>query len=123
MQRTLEPEGNPEHRGQPIREIGKHWTVQQNSASSHRPSARGTFFVPARQFDPNEPELMDRPGVNKAWLRQELETLQKLNRLGGHRLMLHYVSQLASQYKLQELSVLDLATGAADIPRAIVAWA
>jgi 2-polyprenyl-3-methyl-5-hydroxy-6-metoxy-1,4-benzoquinol methylase len=123
MQRTLEPDSAPENRGQPIPEIGNHWTFQQNSASPDRRTARATLFVPARQFDPNEPELMDRPGVNKAWLRQELETLQTLNRLGGHRLMLRYVSQLLGQNKLQELRVLDLATGAADIPRAVVAWA
>jgi ubiquinone/menaquinone biosynthesis C-methylase UbiE len=79
--------------------------------------------VPARKFDPNEPELMDRPDVNKKWLREELETLERLNRLGGHGLMLKYMEYLLGSKKANSLRVLDLATGAADVPRAIVAWA
>jgi len=113
MQRTLEPDSAPE---------GNRWTVEEKSASSPR-RLRGTLFAPARQFDPNEPELMDRPDVNKAWLREELEVLEKINRFGAHRLMLRYISQLLGPKKVEELSLLDLATGAADIPRAIVAWA
>jgi ubiquinone/menaquinone biosynthesis C-methylase UbiE len=112
MQRTLEPDGTPE---------GNRCTVHEKSASSRQLSG-GSLFAPARQFDPNEPELMDRPDVNKAWLREELEILQKINRFGAHRLMLRYVSQLLPSKKVDELSVLDLATGAADIPRALVAW-
>src|SRR6478672_9761122 len=109
MQRTLEPDGN-------------RWTVEEKSrvAADVR---RRTLFAPARQFDPNEPELMDRPDVNKAWLREELQILEKLNRLGAHRLMLGYVRQLLGLKGVGELTVLDLATGAADIPRAIVKWA
>ena len=121
MQRTLEPDGAPDDRGRRVAEIGKHWTVQ-DPASAQRPQ-RGTLFVPARQFDPKEPELMDRPDVNKAWLREELEILQKINRFGAHRLIVRYINQLLDSRKVEELSVLDLATGAADIPRAIVAWA
>jgi 2-polyprenyl-3-methyl-5-hydroxy-6-metoxy-1,4-benzoquinol methylase len=113
MQRTLEPDGAPE---------GNRWTVDEKSASS-RQQAGGTRFAPARQFDPNEPELMDRPDVNKAWLREELEILAKINRFGAHRPMLRYIRDLLDCKKIEELSVLDLATGAADIPRAIVAWA
>jgi ubiquinone/menaquinone biosynthesis C-methylase UbiE len=66
---------------------------------------------------------MDRPDVNKAWLREELEVLEKLNRLGGHQLLLGYIRELLALTKVESLTVLDLATGAADIPRAIVAWA
>jgi len=112
-QRTLEPDSAPE---------GNPWTVEEMSASSPR-RLRGTLFAPARQFDPNEPELMDRPDVNKAWLREELQILEKLNRLGAHRLMLGYIRQLLGLKGVGELTVLDLATGAADIPRAIVKWA
>jgi ubiquinone/menaquinone biosynthesis C-methylase UbiE len=36
--------------------------------------------------------------------------------------MVRYINQLLGSKKIEELSVLDLATGAADIPRAIVAW-
>jgi len=83
-QRTLEPDSAPE---------GNPWTVEEKSTSS-RQRLRGTLFAPARQFDPNEPELMDRPDVNKEWLREELQILEKLNRLGAHRLMLGYITQL-----------------------------
>jgi len=110
MQRTLEPDSAPE---------GNRWTVEEKSTSSPQ-RLRGTLFAPARQFDPNEPELMDRPDVNKAWLREELEVLEKINRFGAHRLMLRYISQLLGPKKVEELSLLDLATGAADIPQAIV---
>jgi 2-polyprenyl-3-methyl-5-hydroxy-6-metoxy-1,4-benzoquinol methylase len=120
MQRTLGPDSAPENDGGQVREIGNHWTVQE---SASRGPARGSLFVPARQFDPNEPELMDRPDVNKAWLREELEILEKINRFGAHRLMVRYMIHLLGSKKVEELSVLDLATGAADIPRAIVAWA
>jgi 2-polyprenyl-3-methyl-5-hydroxy-6-metoxy-1,4-benzoquinol methylase len=120
MQRTLEPESFATNNGRELRENDYLEAVEQKA--SH-PEARRTLLAPARQFDPNEPELMDRPGVNKDWLREELETLQKLNRFGGHRLMVHYIDRLLGSRKIEELSVLDLATGAADIPRAIVAWA
>src|SRR5881394_226533 len=119
MQRTLGPESAPENDGGQVREIAKHWAIQESA--SRRP-ARGNLFGPARQFDPNEPELMDRPDVNKAWLREELEILQKINRFGAHRLMVRYINQLLGAKKVEQLSVLDLATGAADIPRAVVAW-
>ena len=120
MQRTLEPDSAPDNEGRRVGQIGNRWIVDEKSAS---PLQRGTLFAPARQFDPNEPELMDRPDVNKAWLREELEILQKINRFGAHRLMVRYIKQLLGSRKVEELRVLDLATGAADIPRAIVAWA
>jgi SAM-dependent methyltransferase len=119
MQRTLEPDSSPENNDR-AGQISNPWIVDETSASTLQ---RGTLFAPARRFDPNEPELMDRPDVNKEWLREELEILQKINRFGAHRLMLRYVSQLLGSTKVDVLRVLDLATGAADIPRAIVAWA
>src|SRR2546430_14028209 len=119
MQRTLGPESVPENDGGQVREIAKHWTIQESA--SRRP-ARGNLFGPARQFDPNEPELMDRPDVNKAWLREELEALEKLNRLGGHQLILRYIRRLLGSRKVESVNCLDLATGAADIPRASVTW-
>lgn len=116
MQRTLEPKnttGDGEQGGGESR----------NPAFSRRQPSRSRLFGPARHFDPNEPELMDRPDVNKDWLREELETLEKLNRFGGHQLMLRHIRSLLDSKTVESLSVLDLATGAADIPRAIVAWA
>ena len=83
-----------------------------------------SLFVPHRRFDTNQPELIDQPGVDQALLREELQILENFNqRLGGHRLMLHYVKQLVHSIETASLSILDLGTGAADIPRAIVTWA
>jgi SAM-dependent methyltransferase len=120
MQRTLERKSaleNDSRRGRA--RTGS--LAESESASSGR--RLPGLFGPARQFDPNEPELMDRPDVNKEWLREELQVLEKLNGLGGHRLIIRYVQKLLSSRIVEGLSVLDLATGAADIPRAIVAWA
>lgn len=67
---------------------------------------------------------MDLPGFDRMLLREELQTLEELNRrLNGHRLMLGYVQRLLGSIRRESLSILDLGTGAADIPRAIVAWA
>lgn len=81
------------------------------------------LFAPHRRFDPNCPELMDRPGLDRALLREELRSLESFNRrLGGHQLVLQYVKRFVGSTGAS-LSILDLGTGAADIPRAIVSWA
>jgi 2-polyprenyl-3-methyl-5-hydroxy-6-metoxy-1,4-benzoquinol methylase len=123
MQRTLERKNAPGNKREEVSEAHERSTVAEKSVSSRQRPSGSSLFGPRRQFDPNEPELMDRPDVNKAWLREELEILEKLNRLGGHRLILRYIRRLLDPRKVQPLRVLDLATGAADIPRAIVAWA
>ena len=67
---------------------------------------------------------MDRPGVDPDLLREELRALERANRrLGGHQLMLHYVRKLVAETRKPSLSILDLGTGSADVPRAIVDWA
>lgn len=82
------------------------------------------IIAPPRCFDPASPELIDRPGMDPALLREELQVLESTNaRFGNHRLVLHCVQRLVRQVQLGSLSVLDLATGAADIPRVVVAWA
>jgi 2-polyprenyl-3-methyl-5-hydroxy-6-metoxy-1,4-benzoquinol methylase len=82
------------------------------------------LFAPPRCFDPNYPELMDRPGLDRVLLREELQILEGMNRrFGGHQLMLQYVQRLLSPTRRASLNILDLGTGIADIPRAIVAWA
>ena len=81
-------------------------------------------FTPVRRFEPNDPELMDLPGFDPMLLREELQMLEALNRrLNGHKLTLGYVERLLGSIRCESLSVLDLGTGAADIPRAITAWA
>jgi SAM-dependent methyltransferase len=83
-----------------------------------------SWLAPRRRFDPQFPELMDRPGIDVGLLRQELRTLEQLNRRGGgHWLMLRYLNEFAAQHQPTNLRVLDLGTGSADVPRALVAWA
>jgi ubiquinone/menaquinone biosynthesis C-methylase UbiE len=80
--------------------------------------------APPRHFDPNDPELIDRPDVDPAELRQEMKTLENANRwLGAQMLMLESVRRLLGSRPPATLRVLDLGTGVADIPRALVAWA
>jgi ubiquinone/menaquinone biosynthesis C-methylase UbiE len=83
-----------------------------------------SLLAPYRRFDPNCPEQIDRPGMNRALLLEELQTLERFNqRLGGHQLVLHYVKRFVDSTETASLSILDLGTGAADIPRAIATWA
>jgi ubiquinone/menaquinone biosynthesis C-methylase UbiE len=82
------------------------------------------LFAPPRRFNLDCPELMDRPGISHALLREELQILETANRRwGGHELMLGYVQRFLVAARTKSLTILDLGTGAADIPRAIVAWA
>jgi 2-polyprenyl-3-methyl-5-hydroxy-6-metoxy-1,4-benzoquinol methylase len=89
----------------------------------HSDGGRG-LLTPIRHFDPDTPELIDRPGMDRSLLREELKTLESCNRrLGGHDLVLHYVKRLVGSTRTKSLSILDMGTGVADIPRAIAAWA
>jgi ubiquinone/menaquinone biosynthesis C-methylase UbiE len=81
------------------------------------------LLVPQRRFDPHQPEQIDRPELDNDSLRLELEALERANRrLCGHQLMVHYVQRLVRWQGLKSISVLDLGTGVADIPRALIAW-
>jgi SAM-dependent methyltransferase len=80
-----------------------------------------SLLVPPRQFDPTVPEIMDRPGNEPKLLRADLRVLEDINRLlGGYRIPLLYLPGFLTG---KPLTILDLATGAADVPRAIAAWA
>jgi ubiquinone/menaquinone biosynthesis C-methylase UbiE len=62
--------------------------------------------------------------MDRALLREELRNLEDCNRrLGGHDLVLEYVERFVKSTGGASLSILDLGTGAADVPRAIAAWA
>jgi ubiquinone/menaquinone biosynthesis C-methylase UbiE len=100
--------------------------------SAQRPVVRKEFhsrfgrglLAPVRRFDPNNPELLDSPGLDQALLREELQTLESFNRrLYGHDLALHYVNRFVEASGADSLRILDMATGVADIPRAIAGWA
>ena len=75
-----------------------------------------------REFNPDEPELMDRPQPVSEELETDLLNLVSLNRhFGSHRLVRGFLSRWFTPD--QSYRVLDLATGAGDIPRMIADWA
>ena len=75
-----------------------------------------------RIFDEAEPELLDRAQPVNAGLETSLESLSKLNRyFGGHHLIRTFLQRWFVAGRTY--CVLDLATGAGDVPRMIVRWA
>lgn len=75
-----------------------------------------------RDFDPAEPELMDRPQPVSAELENDLDNLASLNRwYGSHRLLRRFLREWlrpGGSYR-----VLDLCTGAGDLPRVMADYA
>jgi SAM-dependent methyltransferase len=75
-----------------------------------------------RQFDPAEPELMDRPQPVTSELASDLRNLRQLNRyFGSYALIEHFLRRWILPGT--RMRVLDLATGSGDIPRLIVDYA
>jgi 2-polyprenyl-3-methyl-5-hydroxy-6-metoxy-1,4-benzoquinol methylase len=71
-----------------------------------------------RQFDPAEPELMDRPQPVSTELESDLHNLRRLNRFfGSYALVRRFLRKWIRPGVT--LRVLDLATGSGDIPRLI----
>jgi ubiquinone/menaquinone biosynthesis C-methylase UbiE len=70
-------------------------------------------------------EWMDEEGVDPAELRAALEFIRKVNSLLGYtRATLSHLKRFSRSWKKGErIDILDLATGSADIPRAILKWA
>lgn len=82
-----------------------------------------TLFVPPRRFDPHRPELMDRPDADPDVLSGELRNLRRINaRMGSLMLVRNAVLSLVSAMApTRTIDILDLATGSADHPAALVA--
>jgi SAM-dependent methyltransferase len=75
-----------------------------------------------RDFDPNESELMDRPQPVSAELEKDLDNLVALNRqFGSHGLLRRFLAGWLVPDR--NYRVLDLCTGAGDLPRVMVDWA
>jgi SAM-dependent methyltransferase len=69
-------------------------------------------------------ELMDQPDVAPELLEGDLSNLRLLNRaLGAKRGIFKLLAATIAQNRLKEFSLLDVGTGSADIPVAIVEWA
>ncbi|MDQ3413261.1 MAG: methyltransferase domain-containing protein [Chloroflexota bacterium] len=73
----------------------------------------------------DEPELLDAPEPDPAELAENFRDIQRVNHLlGGTSIILrHLPPLLAAIPARQPVTLLDLATGVADIPLAIVRWA
>lgn len=72
-----------------------------------------------RQFDPAQPELMDRPQPVTAELASDLRNLRQLNRyFGSYALIEHFLRRWILPGS--RMRILDLATGSGDIPRLVV---
>jgi ubiquinone/menaquinone biosynthesis C-methylase UbiE len=75
-----------------------------------------------RRFDPQSPELMDRPQPATPALRDTLANLASLNaHFGSHRLVRRFLGGWLNPGRCYR--VLDLCTGAGDIPRLMLDWA
>jgi SAM-dependent methyltransferase len=76
----------------------------------------------SRRFDPAEPELMDIAERADDELARDLENLVSLNRrFGSHRLTRKFLNRWLAPGRC--FRVLDLCTGAGDLPRMMVQWA
>lgn len=72
-----------------------------------------------RNFEESRPEWMDVAETVSPELERDLANLESLNRrFGAHKLVLDYLGPVLA--RRQPLRILDLGTGAADIPRALV---
>lgn len=75
-----------------------------------------------REFSTEEPELMDLPQPVTPELEKDLRNLAAMNqRFGSHWMMRRFLSAWFAPGR--RYRVLDLATGAGDIPRMMVEWA
>lgn len=79
-------------------------------------------FLSSRQ---RQAEWMDAPDADPRQLRQSLAYIRRINWLMGYdRLIVHYLRGFSARWKPGEtIRILDVATGSADIPRAILRWA
>jgi len=72
-----------------------------------------------------EPEWMDRPDADPELLRKSLAFIRRINRLLGYtRATISHLERFSRHWaRGQRIDIVDLATGSADIPRAILRWA
>ncbi|HEY7142267.1 MAG TPA: methyltransferase domain-containing protein [Methylomirabilota bacterium] len=69
-------------------------------------------------------ELMDQPDAPPAELSRSLGDIARLNRIGGRRTVLRHLAPFLARVRAGEtLRILDVGTGAADIPLALARWA
>lgn len=70
------------------------------------------------------PELMDEPAVDSAELARSLADLRGANRwLGGTRVVIRELAPILRRLRGEEIRLLDVGTGSADLPLAVARWA
>lgn len=94
-----------------------------SSARSLRQMTHNLTHPPPRS---HLPELLDEPGHDPAELAANFRDIRRVNQLlGGTALILRHLPRLLAAVpdRQRPVTVLDLATGCADIPLAIARWA
>ncbi|HEY7348984.1 MAG TPA: methyltransferase domain-containing protein [Ktedonobacterales bacterium] len=77
-----------------------------------------------RERDSSAEELLDAPGVDDRLLEQSLRDLSRIGSLlGWTHLAVQDVAHIVAQRQLRAFSVLDVGTGAANVPIALARWA
>ena len=84
------------------------------------PDSRGIFSLPRT----DEPEEIDNPDLPFCEIERSMQDVALSNRLfGGTRtILLHVARLLADVPRGSSVRILDIATGSADIPNALLAW-
>lgn len=78
-------------------------------------SAKGRFMLLSQRV--RKPELMDQPGLDARVHMHALRGLERINRWSGSsRILWRAISALALEQPARPLRVLDIATGAGDVP-------
>lgn len=80
-----------------------------------------TIFAPPKR---STREFLDTPGQKPDELSGLLHDIRRTNRrFGGYPLVLHYLDCFLPHLPTGTITLLDVATASADVPRAIAAWA
>ncbi len=76
------------------------------------------FPVPVRRYDPNNPEMIDDPNADLELLGDELKSIRSVNRFfGGYSAVRRGLLALLDKGQdSEEIRILDLGTGSADLP-------
>jgi ubiquinone/menaquinone biosynthesis C-methylase UbiE len=72
-----------------------------------------------------QPEWMDEPGVERTELEHSLQYIKWVNRVARYtKATISHLDRFSSAWKPDEtITILDVATGSADVPAAILQWA
>jgi ubiquinone/menaquinone biosynthesis C-methylase UbiE len=106
----------PAARRPPLR-IDRNGTLMPIGPRIPDPRRRPRYPPPARRA---EPELLDQPDHDPAELRDNLRDIRRVNRFGGARVVLDHLPRLLDRVPPERpVAILDLGTGAGDIPLAV----